>query len=107
MSRRTQHERVEVLNGHKFIRLKTGRIVSFLDTLSEADKGERGLARAMSRGLKLAEEYDLDRLEQRIDRLETYVTTWRAQLKKLRNARATRERIAQLRNTAGRTPEEA
>jgi hypothetical protein len=46
-------------------------------------------------------------VERRVDDLEHYVAALRAHLGELHGKHSTRERIALLRDTSGRTPEEA
>lgn len=120
MSERTFWERAEAIGGHHYIRLKGGRLVGFWDMISAAESAQTSMERAVSRAFKLAvaddsgrqagdilRGYDMERLEWFIDTLESYVSAMRIVIEKQRGTRTEEERIAQLRNTTGRTPEEA
>lgn len=108
MRRSTLHERPEVIRGVKAIRLKSGRLLGFWNAMSDIENAHTDLGRAISRAFKLADDdWDLDRLEGRLDQLEEHIGAVRAYLVKLRGVQDTRERIALLRRTEGRTPEEA
>lgn len=109
MSARTLYERVEERNGYKFIRLKSGRIMSFWDAHTDAERARTDLGRAVSRMFKLApdEEFDVERLDWFIENLEDYARHLRAEMDKTHGARSAKERIALLRNVEGRTPDEA
>lgn len=109
MSRRGRqgHDNIEERDGFKFIRLGSGRIMSFWDAQGEADKSRTALGRHVSRMFKLAGEYDMEWVESFVDDLESYVAALREEIKRLREVRAKRDRIASLRNVEGRTPEEA
>jgi hypothetical protein len=109
MSRGTLYERVEERRGFKFIRLKSGRLLSFWDAHSEAVRARPALGTAISRMFKLVgdEPFDQERLEWFVEQLEDYVAVLRTEIDKVRGVRSTQERIALLRNTTGRTPEEA
>lgn len=108
MSSRTLYERVEERRGYKFIRLKSGRLLSFWEAVRAAEQADTALARAVSRAFKLADdEYDLERLEWLIENLERYVHAIQKEIEKRRGVKTQEERIALLRNTSGRTPEEA
>lgn len=112
----TRYEKVEEAPGitdgglfgpYKFIRLKSGRQMTFWDAIRDAESAESSFVRGISRGFKMmSSEFDLEALERRIDHMEEYVTAVRHFLKKKRAEQTTREKIAQLRNTNGRTPEE-
>lgn len=81
---------------------------SFWDALEAAEKAEVDMVRAVSRAFKLTvEDYDLERIEWFIDRLESYIGAVRDELEKRRGIHSQEERIALLRNTTGRTAEEA
>jgi hypothetical protein len=105
----TRHERVETSRfGPKFIRLKSGRLLSFWDAITAGESAQSALVRAFSRSFKLAaDDWDLERIEYRIDGLELWIAAVRAELEKRRGVQSQKERIALLRNTTGRTPEEA
>lgn len=104
----TRYERVEEAHGFKYILLKSGRKFTFWNAIDASERAESDLVRAVSRCFKLAGDgWDLERLEWRIDRLEEYVGAVRAEIEKRRGQQSQRERIALLRNTTGRTEEEA
>jgi hypothetical protein len=105
----TRYERVETTaSGFKRIRLKSGRLMSYWDARDAADRAETDLVRAISRTLKLAnDDYDLERLEWFMERMDTYVHVVKTEIEKRRGVKSQEERIALLRNTTGRTPEEA
>lgn len=115
MSNRTANERPVMIRGHAFIRMKSGRHLTFWDCLGEAERADTDLHRAISRAFKLAladadadiREYNLERLEWLIDSLENYAGALRERLGKHRTVHDTRERVSLLRNVEGRTPEEA
>lgn len=108
MSERTFHERPVVIRGYKYIRLKSGRLLTFWDAIEAADRADTDLVRAVSRALKLAtHDWDLERIEWFIDGLESWIGAVRGELEKRRGTKTQEERIALLRNTTGRTPEEA
>lgn len=113
MSRRgrsssTLYERVEELNGYKFIRLKSGRLFSFWDAYSAVESAHSTLGLAISRAFKLAsDDYDLERLEWLVDNLDTHIGAIRKEIERRRGVRDQEERIKLLRHTAGRTPEES
>ena len=101
-------ERVTVTNGLKFLKLKSGRFVSFWNMLDAAESAHTDLARCLSRAFKLAgDDYDLERLEWFVERLEGHTHALRHEIEKRRGIKTREERIALLRNTSGRTPEEA
>lgn len=102
------YERVEESRGIKYIRAKSGRVVWFFDALRDAKGAHTRLRRAVSRAFKLADnEYDLERLEWFVDDLARHTAAIRQEIEKRRGVKTQEERIALLRNTAGRTPEEA
>lgn len=115
MSSRTFYERVEETGGHKFIRLKSGRRLHFWDAIREVERADTDLSRAFSRAFKLAgtnsdpdlAAYELERLEDRVRRLEWYLGSLRTEIDRRLGVIGQRERIALLRNTNGRSPEEA
>lgn len=104
----TLREKVETIRGHKYIRLKTGRLITFWDALGAAEGAHSDLGRALSRAFKLADgEWDLERIAVRLDELTEHINAMRKHLEEVRGVRTKRERIALLRNTTGRSPEEA
>lgn len=100
-------DRIVEKGGHKFIKLKSGRMMTFWDAYSEAKTARTTLATATSRMFRLEGPYDFDWLERHVDKLEEYVSALRAHLNTMKSEQAQRERIGKLRNTTGRTPEEA
>lgn len=101
-------DKIEESNGLRFIRLKTGTLLSFWDVMSQVEGAHTRLGRSFSRAFKLArDEYDLERLEWRIEQLEDHLGQLRKHLNEVRGVNGVRERIALLRNVDGRTPEEA
>lgn len=108
MRQSTIYERVEEVHGIKAIRLKSGRQISFWQAFAAAERAESDLHRAISRCFKLlVHDWDLERLEWFINNLEDYIGALREEIKKRRSVQIEKERIALLRNTRGRTPEEA
>ncbi len=115
MSERTLHERVIDHRGHKYIRLKTGRLVGFWPMFEAAERARTDLSRAASRAFKLAVanedpammEYDLERLEWFVQGVDDWSQSMRGAIEKRRGVKTQEERIALLRNTTGRTPAEA
>lgn len=93
---------------YKFIRLKSGRKMTFWDAVRESEAGQATFVRGISRCFKMmSSEWDLEALETRLSRMEEYCAAVRHALEGKYEERAVRERIAALRNTAGRSPEEA
>jgi hypothetical protein len=119
MSERTLYERVEVIRGFKYIRLKSGRLLNFMQAYDLAETAHTDLARAVSRAFKLAgnelpkgddwdpEDYDLERLEWFLDGVQRWLDSVRETIEKRRGVKTKEERIALLRRVEGRTPEEA
>ena len=109
MSERTLYERVETTPlGYKYIRLKSGRTISFFEAIRAAESAHTSLGRAISRAFKLADDdFDLERLEWLVDNLAIHVGAIRKEIEKRRGVKTQEERIALLRNTAGREPAEA
>lgn len=115
MSERTLHERVVEAHGHKYIKLKSGRLVGFWQVLDAAERARTDLGRACSRAFKLAvantdpdlAEYDLERLEWFVDGVDEWARSMRQAINDRRGVKTKEERIALLRNTTGRTPAEA
>lgn len=106
MARRTLYEKVEERNGYKYIRLKSGRLLGFIDASNEMERAETAMQTAFSRMFKLYGQYDFEWLERRVERLEEYTSALRAEIERLKGTEKERERIAALRQTKGRTPEE-
>lgn len=101
-------DRIVERRGFRYVQLKTGRLITFWDAMTAAETAHTDLGRAISRVLKLAgDDWDLERLERRLDCVEEHVRQVRVEIEKRRVASSKRERIALLRNTSGRTPEEA
>jgi dihydroorotate dehydrogenase len=115
VSARTMYERPVEVRGHWFIKLKSGRLIGYWDAVAAVQAADTAFSTAFSRAVKLAEKegdsemrsYYLERAEWLLDSMETYVGSCRAYLEKLRGTQSKRDRIALLRNTDGRTPEEA
>lgn len=108
MSERTFYERVVEMRGFKFIKLKSGRFITFWDALNQAKAADTDLSRAVSRAFKLADsDWDLERLEWLVWDPESYTSALRETIDKRVGVKTQEERIALLRNTTGRTPEEA
>lgn len=114
MSARALYERPVEVRGHWFIRLKSGRMLDYWDAVAGTKAANAAFSTAFSRAVKLAEkggpdlrDYYLERAEWLLDDVEAYVGSCRAHLGALRGNRTVRDRIALLRNTTGRTPEEA
>ena len=113
MSDRRLLERVEEIGGFKYIRLKgqrrkPGRLISFQDAMRAAETAHTDLGRAISRAFRLAsEDWDIERLDSLVWHLESHIGAIRAEIEKRRGIKTQEERIALLRNTEGREPEEA
>lgn len=94
--------------GYKFFKLKSGRLVTFWDMHRAAERAHTELRRAVSRAFKIAyDDYDLERLDWFLEDTESYLHHVRGEIEKRRGVRTQEERIALLRNTDGRTPDEA
>lgn len=103
-----EYDRLEEHNGYKFIRLNTGRLMSFWEMMTRADRDFTAFARAVSRCFKLVgDDYDLERLEDRVEQMEEYARSLREEITKRYHYKNQRERIAALRNVKGRTTAEA
>lgn len=109
MRDRTLYERPIEERGIKFIKLHSGRLVTFWDMLDAAESARTNLVRAISRAFKLVgdDEYDLERLEWFVENLRDYTHCLEEEITKRRGVKTQEDRIALLRNTTGRTPEEA
>lgn len=94
--------------GFKYIKLRTGRFLTYWDCLAQARSGRTALVTGVSRAFKTArEDYDLMTLEWLLDEVDEYVAHVRSLIEERRGVQTKQERIALLRNTTGRTPEEA
>lgn len=84
-------------------------MVTFLNVLDAAESAHASVMRAMSRAFKLVgdDEYNLERLQWFVENLRDYVSCLEAEIEKHRGVKTQEQRIALLRNTTGRTPEEA
>lgn len=83
-------------------------MLTFWDAVSDVERARTDLGRAFSRTFKLArEEWDMERVEWLVESLEDYAVALRVHLESNRGTQTVRERIALLRNTDGRTLEEA
>ena len=97
----TLYEKVHTINDLKFLTLKSGRQVMFWNAKDEADDHYSSMVRWVSRMFKLAnDESDLNRIDNFVWHLESLV-------ERLNVRKSKEERIAQLRDVSGRTPEEA
>lgn len=113
MSYRTQYERVKTveMGGEKYlhIELSSGRKISFHDAMKELNDLETSIARWGSRAFKLMSdkwEWDDEQFERYVDHMEELIAAWRRGLEKRKVEREKRVKIAQLRNTTGRTEKE-
>lgn len=105
--RGTEYDKVEKIGEFLYVRLDSGRRVTFWNALREAEAGKRKVWRWLSRVNKLAvSEYDLEHYEWFVDDIETMLHIHRKALEERRGRRSKEERIAMLRDTAGRNPEE-
>lgn len=105
--------------GFKYLRMPSGKLVSFEGAIHAADLAESAFARAISRAFKLRpdwtgepdratyREMDFERIEWALEGMEAYISAVREFLNKERGVKSQEERIAALRNVEGRTPEEA
>jgi len=106
-------EQVVTVRGVKFIRLKSGRHVSFYDAKREAKSGLTILWRSVARMGAVAQPFDGDfdidweQIEWMLDDVQAFVNLWRKEVEKRTGQRTRQERIDHLRLVAGRTPEEA
>jgi hypothetical protein len=109
----TRYEKVEERNGFRFVRLKSGRLFGFWDARADAEKAESDMHRASSRMFKLISsdpelgDWDLERIESFFDNIESWIRAVRKEIERRRGTMKAEDRIARLRNTTGRTPEEA
>lgn len=99
--------------------MPSGKLYSFADAIHAADLAQGAFARAISRAFKLRpdwtgeadravyREMDFERIEWALEGMEAYIASARAFLAEQRDAKSQEDRIAALRNVAGRTPEEA
>jgi hypothetical protein len=101
-------------NGFRWAQLPKRRVF-FWNAIDDADKAWTPLHRHMRRAFNLVNRkdlemrtYDLERLEMLIDQLEAWTSRLREEINQLRGPDLSkRKRIELLRNTKGRTPEEA
>jgi hypothetical protein len=101
-------------NGYRWAQLPKRRVF-FWNAMDDADKAWTPLHRHMRRAFNLVHRrdlemrtWDLEKLEMFIDQLERWTAGLRAEIDQLRGSDLSkRKRIELLRNTKGRTPEEA
>lgn len=113
----TRYEKVEEAPGfadsglfgpYKFIRLKSGREMTIMDAIRDVEGAYSSWGRGMSRAFKLANsDFDIRMIEYRLSQMEEHCAALRQYRSKLEEEKVLREKIAALRNTEGRTPEEA
>jgi hypothetical protein len=120
VARRSRYEREEVhklKDGQKYVQLPSRRVY-FWDAVDDARKAWTPVRRHILRAITLIadpdpnddldmHDYDLERLEWFTDELERWIVSVREEIIKKRGKLKIQERIALLRNTSGRTPEEA
>jgi hypothetical protein len=92
-------------------------MIGFWDAVSMIKAADSSFSTAISRAVKLAEKwggaeaemhgYYLERVEWLLDDMESYLGAVRKHIAELRGNQTVRQRIALLRVTTGRTPEEA
>jgi hypothetical protein len=107
-------DRIETHRGFRYVMLKSGRRVSFMESLAELDGALSGVYLWMARSFRTAEvedrdvtEQNLEFIERRVEQAEDWLRAIRAELVRQRGRQDLRQRIAALRNVSGRTPEEA
>lgn len=102
---------VEEVNGIKFIRVASGRLAGFSDFLRETERRTTDTQRALRRAIRVADAdpdgWDLNHIERLLEDWETWIVDAREGIKNRRREQVKKERIQKLRNTTGRTPEEA
>lgn len=110
---------IESDGGFKYLRMPSGKLYSFEEAIHQADLAETAFARAISRAFRLRPDWpgepdraayredDFERIEWALESMEAYLTSAREYLDEQRGVKTQEERIALLRNTSGRTPEEA
>ena len=106
----TAYEKVEEDGrGFKWITLRSGRKVSWFNAKDEVDRGMTPVVRWMSRLFKLApnEEWAWDDIDRTVYYWETLAAAYREEIDKHVKHKTKEQRIAQLREVAGREPEEA
>lgn len=82
--------------------------MTFWDAMRGMESAQSAFVRNCSRAFKmLSSEWDLETIERQITHMEEYTAAVRHFVEQKRGEQAARERIAQLRDTTGRTPEEA
>lgn len=105
---RRDYDKVVKRGTHKYIEAKSGRLLSFFDIIRLADAAHSDFVRSISRAFKtLREDWDLEAIERRLDQAEEYITSCRRVLEERRKLIRDREKVEALRNTTGRTAEEA
>lgn len=93
----TLYDKVIESHGVKFIRLETGRLISFYEALKEAESGKNKIWRWGARVNKLAaNDYELERYEWFVDDIERFVTIHREELRKRRGNLKVEDRIKKL-----------
>lgn len=114
MSSQTLHEHVVERHGHKYIRLKSGRLVSFWEMVTAFERAQTELTRAFSRAFKLAvanaSDYDMERLAWLVETLDSYTHEMGHAIDEHCDIKTQEERITLLRNMTednGCTPAEA
>src|SRR5215831_8722232 len=103
------------IGGYKRIRTKRGTVVTFFDAERQAKRGLTTLWRSLTRMSRLArppdpgDEYDFDweHIDWLLDEVESMVTMWREKVREHGVQRSREDRIRQLRDVSGRTPDEA
>ena len=114
MPRRSYYERAEEFDDlfgrkRKKITLESGREISFLDAVTGVESGFTTVGRWMSRASKLAtdDEWEQGKLDRLVDRFLEMANAMKHAREKREEWERRRQRIAAMRNTAGRPPEEA
>jgi hypothetical protein len=97
--RSTLEDRVEQIGEFRYIKLETGRRVTFWDALDEAGQGRNKLWRWAARINRLADsEFDIQRYEDLVDDMETFVQIHRTEIIKRRGGVKIEDRIKLLEN---------
>lgn len=101
---------------YRYIKLSsTGRTFSFEDSKKQVEKGLNMITRWMGRIVQIVpntddrdlNDYYWEQIEDYCDRLRIIADRWMEEVAKHRKVRTKEERIKALRNTTGRTEEEA
>lgn len=108
-------ERKTSLGTHKFIVTERGQTYSHDECERRLKSAVRGTSRWFGRALhtltvwsdKRMNDYEVQRLRRILDDMSMYVEAVQVELDRIEGVNRQAERIAQLRNVAGRTPEEA